>query len=128
MPILSLYKKEIPKIKGKQVLEGEQIGGIKLTYQDKSNNDAKVTFLKPFKSIWANCKEECEDPREWGNTSSPLTTVWLKLTMNEDYESIEESFMFIRSEKVTEHALIAALNREEQSIIVGFEVVKIPLI
>lgn len=118
LKMLKLVEKNYPTMKGKVIVDGEQYGGVKLVYQKPigfsliNKTSEKIVFLKPFKKYWADSKKDCT-PGEWGNTNSPLTTVWLKLTVNQDYKDFREVYQYVRSEKVIDAKIIAALNKEQ---------------
>lgn len=122
-----LLKREAPTITNGVIQKDPRVGGIKLTYEvidsalDKPKKE-KIIFLKPYKKHWSDSKSSCKKG-EWGNTSNPLTTVWLKTKydftdFNRDYDVSNIDFLMDLTQ-VTDTELISNLNKELKHFQIG---------
>jgi hypothetical protein len=129
-----LIKSIIPEIKGSTVTNDPKVGGIKLTYEIgetklfKKLNEPKqiVHFIRLYKKHLGKDKnsltKEEQKRGDWGNTTSPLSTVWMKSVI--DCKNFQEAFNmrnpnfninFVYGlERVTDESLIAYLNKAEK--------------
>ena|SRR4030042_4776068 len=100
------------------LVDNVKVGGIKLVYskskQYSTTDDQEVVFLKPYKEVWAKDGKKSCRKGEYGNTLSPFTNVWLRLT--QDYNNFEKDYDLIHiEEKVTNPKLIKYLNRQSKN-------------
>ena len=126
--ILKINNSIIPIIKNGVVENDKGAGGIKLIYRISSSfslgRDSEIIiFLKPFKKFLGTSKKEVENnygKGSWGNTYTPLSNVWLKLS--HDYKDINKDIFSLRPERVTEQILFPHLNKQEEYFIIGEDV------
>lgn len=114
-----------PILKGKEILKDPDVGGLKLVYEVSnekttlSKKDNKcIVYLKPYKENWGADKKDVKKG-EWGNSSSPLSNVWLEI--KKDYTSYEKENMSIRGDVVKDSNLIAQLNKQTKEFIIGID-------
>jgi len=124
MPKYKFIEGLFPTIFGSNIIKDPGVGGIKLTYEIIPNersifkplnkpND-KIYFIKLYKKHLGNSKNEVPKG-DWGNTSSPLSNVWMESKINfnnfqREYDNINVIF-FEQLTKVTDHYLISNLNK-----------------
>ena len=113
----------MPMIINSKINKDPGMGGVKLVYQQSdptlplTRRDIKVKiFLKPYKEIFGK-KEDCKKG-EFGNTNSPLTSMWFEI-ISGDYTNYEKDIYSIRAEKITDQQLIAHLNKQDKDFILG---------
>jgi len=118
-----LVDTKAPVLKGKEILKDPDAGGIKLTYEvanEKTTlsqkDNKRLIYLKPYKENWSVSKKDA-NKGEWGNTSSPLSNVWLEIKKN--YTSYEKESTSIRGDVVKDSNLIAYLNKQTKEFILG---------
>lgn len=117
----------VPVIDKKLVKKDTGMGGLKLVYETSNKkstltgNDKKIAvFLKPYKETLSEDKDVCRKlyGREaWGNTSCPLSNVWLEI--KEDYSDFNRDFMKLRPVVVTDITLIKFLNSQAKEFNIG---------
>lgn len=122
-----------PTIEGKEVISGNEYGGIKLVYTEKTTtfrrinilnifkfkwklsvNSKDVIFLRPFKKHWDK-KNNRLAPYLWGNKSKPLTNIWVKV--NSNFDNIATNYRDICFIKIYKNHITRGLfNRQVATI------------
>lgn len=141
--VYTLIKKDIPEIRGKNIISDARVGGEKLVYKRKSFpvriyqfyflkiviplivyrkragglgldiTTSEVVYFRPYKKNWSHRKNKLPF-HLWGKKDHPLTNIWTELEF--DYQDIMKEYPVIKT-RIEDHSLIKILRQHDEKFV-----------